>query len=109
MSILRRLLGGHHGGGHGRSDHHGGHHGRGGYGYDYGYGSQSPGPGSASQTAPQSIACMRCGAGNNAAGRFCQQCGFSLRPMACGKCAEPLGAENKFCPNCGTQVPASSG
>ncbi|OWQ48135.1 zinc ribbon domain-containing protein [Roseateles chitinivorans] len=112
MSILRRLFSGHHSGGHGRSDHHGGHRRLGDPRYDS-HGSRNSGWSEPSQppmerSNEQHVACMRCGASNNAAGRFCTQCGFALRPTACGKCAEPLGTEGKFCPNCGTPIPAAS-
>ncbi|WP_321170153.1 zinc ribbon domain-containing protein [Roseateles chitinivorans] len=113
MSILRRLFSGHHSGGHGGNDHRGGHHRRSDYGHDS-HGSRHSGWGQpttvpAARSSDATVACMRCSTPNAAGARFCQQCGFSLRPMACGNCAAPLGSDSKFCPNCGTAVPASSG
>ncbi|AKA24991.1 double zinc ribbon domain-containing protein [Pseudomonas chlororaphis] len=85
MSFFERLLGGHHGRGHGgyQNGHHGGHPGN-------GHGRRPAGP-----------SCPDCGANNAAGARFCQQCGTSLHPAACGQCGNPLAAAARFCGQCG--------
>ncbi|MCE4057040.1 double zinc ribbon domain-containing protein [Pseudomonas sp. Au-Pse12] len=81
MSFFRRLLAGHHGGGHGAS--RGGHRGA-------GHGAEGGG-----------LACGQCRALNPSAARFCQQCAASLVPLGCVQCGASLAAGARFCGQCG--------
>ncbi|KVC47394.1 zinc ribbon domain-containing protein [Burkholderia diffusa] len=117
MSFLKRILGGHGGGGHGSGHGSGGHHGgqqRDGHGghdvrgrdrYGWGWQPSAEGQRGPSGNMPlRQLACAGCGAINAADARFCAQCGVSQRGKACGRCHAALAADARFCPGCGTQA-----
>ncbi len=49
--------------------------------------------------------CPKCRAENDAAARFCEECGARLE-HACSNCGQPLTPGKKFCRSCGTPVAA---
>lgn len=54
-----------------------------------------------------SVACPKCGSGNTAGAKFCNDCGETLatssQSVPCVKCASPLLAGAKFCNECGAK------
>lgn len=54
------------------------------------------------------VFCLRCGARNEGADRFCQACGELLptpgEELRCPKCGNPVPLTATFCPRCGTRV-----
>jgi membrane protease subunit (stomatin/prohibitin family) len=58
------------------------------------------------QTAPPSVECPGCHAGNPAGAKFCASCGTSLAPpsVACPGCQADNPAGAKFCASCGTPL-----
>jgi len=57
--------------------------------------------------ASTSASCPKCGAANNAASKFCNECGAKMevekQTVPCVKCAAPLAVGTKFCNECGTK------
>ena len=49
------------------------------------------------------MTCPRCRAQNEAAAKFCEECGSPLA-RTCPHCQKPLSAKAKFCPGCGQHV-----
>ncbi len=53
------------------------------------------------------IGCPKCGASNNAAAKYCNECGANLESVGnqvpCVKCGAQLNAGAKFCAECGTK------
>jgi len=110
MGFLEKLLGGGHNQGHGskhgrsRGNSHGGHHGEAQYHQEVPRALDS-GWGTSGTASPLGVAtllpCINCSAPNDAAARFCQQCGQSLLITKCVGCNSTLKPEAKFCDQCG--------
>jgi membrane protease subunit (stomatin/prohibitin family) len=53
------------------------------------------------------VTCPKCGAGNSAASKFCNDCGAKLeattQTVPCMKCGSPLQQGAKFCTDCGAK------
>lgn len=88
-TLVRNMMGGHHGGDRSGGGHHGGSR--------QNYGGPSAG---APSGGP---ACAKCGAANAVDARFCQQCGTSMDPAKCTGCGAQIPAGARFCPQCGKQ------
>lgn len=88
-TLVRNMMGGHH-----RGDRHGGGR-HGGSREEYG--------GPSGRTFAGGPACQKCGAGNAADARFCQQCGTSMAPAKCAGCGAQVPVGARFCPQCGKQ------
>ena len=62
----------------------------------------------AESSAPAKTACPKCGAGNLASARFCNDCGAKMetasQTVPCAKCGAQLQPGSKFCNDCGTKV-----
>ena len=60
------------------------------------------------ETGGAKVACQKCGAGNAAGAKFCNECGSKIESnavaSACAKCGAQLQAGSKFCNECGTKV-----
>jgi membrane protease subunit (stomatin/prohibitin family) len=58
------------------------------------------------------VACPKCGAGNLANAKFCNECGAKMETVGqttpCAKCGAQLQPGTKFCNECGTKVEAGS-
>ena len=55
--------------------------------------------------AEAALFCPNCGAKNKKSGKFCTECGHSLKEsLRCKKCGTELASSSKFCPECGTKV-----
>ena len=54
-------------------------------------------------TRQVSRACSSCGAENQAAARYCAQCG-ALLSTRCPRCSAELSPDARFCPSCGEAV-----
>lgn len=52
----------------------------------------------------ESSACPRCGVGNHASARFCNQCGTSLGSKTCTGCGQSQPVEAQFCDQCGIRL-----
>ncbi len=54
------------------------------------------------------VACPKCGAGNLANAKFCNDCGAKMetapQTIPCSKCGAQMQAGSKFCNECGTKV-----
>ena len=54
------------------------------------------------------VACPKCGAGNLANAKFCNDCGAKMetapQTIPCAKCGAQMQAGSKFCNECGTKV-----
>ena len=62
----------------------------------------------AEAAAPATRACLKCGAANSTAAKFCNECGAKMEaaPQAgtCAKCGAQLQTGAKFCNECGNKV-----
>jgi membrane protease subunit (stomatin/prohibitin family) len=62
--------------------------------------------------AAAKTACPKCGAGNLANAKFCNECGARMevagQAVLCAKCGAQVPAGSKFCNECGTKVEPGS-
>ena len=89
MSLLKRLLGGHHEAYRHGSSHHGDRHG----------GSRYP-PQQTTLSDP-GVVCVGCGAVNSHGSRFCNGCG---KGIICNRCGDRAQSGARFCAQCGNTL-----
>jgi membrane protease subunit (stomatin/prohibitin family) len=62
----------------------------------------------AEAAAPATRTCLKCGAANSTAAKFCNECGAKMETATqagtCAKCGAQLQAGSKFCNECGNKV-----
>ncbi len=51
------------------------------------------------------VPCVKCGAALQSGAKFCNECGASQENQKCANCQAELGPGAKFCNECGTKVP----
>ena len=52
------------------------------------------------------MTCSKCGTANDAASKFCKECGTPLA-LSCPSCGAPHAPDSKFCAQCGAALTAS--
>ena len=65
---------------------------------------ETPASKQAAGAADRAVACRRCQSPNDAAARFCGQCGGSLEPKSCRSCNSLASPDDRFCGQCGARL-----